>query len=175
MASLQVYGPKQLFWVHFTHRSSANTPLALFVAGNRDALALVYILPGAEFQSLTFCTFVMMYMDHVLFDESAILYSPELATSMRQGQTNALWEKTPSSGFLLFSPLCMPRFVKTFSSPDFWGVKKAPCKKFHVFGENWQRNHFPKLTTFTPMLQLSHSESKNGLGENVKSGYSEKA
>ena len=68
--------------MHFTHRSSPNTPpLALFVAGNRDALALVYILPGAEFQSLTFRTFVMMYMDHVL-------YSPGLATSMRQGQTN---------------------------------------------------------------------------------------
>ena len=50
--------------------------------------------------------------------------------------------------FFLFFPLCMHRFVKTFSSSNFWGVKKAPCKKFHVFGENWQRNHFPKLTTF---------------------------
>jgi hypothetical protein len=49
--------------------------------------------------------------------------------------------------FFVFSPLCMPIFFKTFSSPDFWGVKKAPCKKFHVFGENWQRNQFPKLTT----------------------------
>ena len=51
----------------------------------------------------------------------------------------------------------MPRFVKTFTSPNVWGVKKGPCKKCCVFGENWQRNHFPKLTTFTPMLQLCHS------------------
>ena len=54
--------------------------------------------------------------------------------------------------FFVFSPLCMPRFVKTFSSPNFWGVKKALCKKFHVFGENWQRNHFPKLTTLLLLL-----------------------
>ena len=71
-----------------------------------------------------------------------------------------LW-KTPSSRFFLFSPLRMPRFIKTFSSSDFWGVKKGPCKKFHVFGENWQRNHFPKLATLWfilhPMLQLCHS------------------
>ena len=55
----------------------------------------------------------------------------------------------------------MPRFLKTFSFSKFWGVKKAPCKKIHVFRENWQRNHFPKLTTLWlilyPMLQLSHS------------------
>ena len=71
-----------------------------------------------------------------------------------------LW-KTPPSRFCLFPPLCMPIFFKTFPSSDFWGVKKASCKKFHVFGENWQRNHFPKLTTFWlllhPMLQLCHS------------------
>ena len=60
--------------------------------------------------------------------------------------THFVCENTPFT-FLVFSPLCMPRFVKTFSSPNFWGVKKALCKKFHVFGENWQRNHFPKLTT----------------------------
>ena len=51
----------------------------------------------------------------------------------------------------------MPTFLKTFPSSNFWGVTKGPCKKFHVFGENWQRNYFPKLTPFTPMLQLSHS------------------
>ena len=71
-----------------------------------------------------------------------------------------LW-KTPPSRFFLFSPLCMAIFFKTFPSSDFWGVKKASCKKVHVFGENWQRNHFPKLTTFWlllhPMLQLCHS------------------
>ena len=67
--------------------------------------------------------------------------------------------------FFAFSPLCMPTFFKTFSSSNFWGVKKGPCKKFHVFGENWQRNHFPKLTTlwfiFHPMLQLCHSALVN--------------
>ena len=62
-----------------------------------------------------------------------------------------LW-KTPSSRFFLFSPLCMPIFFKTFSSSGFWGVKKASCKRFHVFGENWQRNHFPKLTTLWLLL-----------------------
>ena len=30
----------------------------------------------------------------------------------------------------------------------FWGVKEAPCKNLYIFGENWQRNQFPKLTTF---------------------------
>ena len=62
-----------------------------------------------------------------------------------------LW-KIPPSRFLLFPPPCMPRFCWTFSSPNFWGVKKAPCKKFHVFGENWQRNQFPKLTTLWLLL-----------------------
>ena len=65
------------------------------------------------------------------------------------------------SRFLLFSPFCMPTFLKTFSSSDFWGAKKGPCKEFHVFGENWQRNIFPKLTTLwfilQPMRQLCHS------------------
>ena len=64
---------------------------------------------------------------------------------------SCLW-KTPPSHFLLFSPLVCPYFSKKNSSPDFWGVKKAPCKKFHVFGENWQRNHFPKLTTLWLLL-----------------------
>ena len=82
--------------------------------------------------------------------------------------------------FFLFFPLCMHRFVKTFSSSNFWGVKKAPCKKFHVFRENWQRNHFPKLTTLWlilyPMLQLSHSAMEAGgwVSQNVwkvKSNY----
>ena len=45
-------------------------------------------------------------------------------------------------------------FFKTFFIFRFL---ESPCKKFHVFGENQQRNHFPKLTTFTPMLQLCHS------------------
>ena len=67
------------------------------------------------------------------------------------GHQFCLW-KTPSSRFFLFSPLCMHRFCKTFSPSNFWGVKKAPCKKIHVFGENWQRNHFPKLTTLWLLL-----------------------
>ena len=59
---------------------------------------------------------------------------------------SCLW-KTPPSHFLLFSPLACPYFFNFFSSPDFWGVKEAPCKNLYVFGENWQRNQFPKLTT----------------------------
>ena len=58
---------------------------------------------------------------------------------------SCLW-KTPPSHFLLFSPLACPYFFYFFSSPDFWGVKEAPCKNLYVFGENWQRNQFPKLT-----------------------------
>ena len=73
---------------------------------------------------------------------------------------SCLW-KTPPSHFLLFSPLACPYFFNFFSSPDFWGVKEAPCKNLYVFGENWQRNQFPKLTTFllhfSPMSPLSHS------------------
>ena len=75
--------------------------------------------------------------------------------------THFVCEKHPLHVFFLFPPLCIQRFVKTFSSSNFWRVKKAPWKEFHVFGQNWQRNHFPKLTTFLfilhPMLQLSHS------------------
>ena len=59
---------------------------------------------------------------------------------------SCLW-KTPPSHFLLFSPLACPYFLKKFSSPDFWGVKEAPCKNLYLFGENLQRNQFPKLTT----------------------------
>ena len=74
-----------------------------------------------------------------------------------------LW-KTPPSHFLLFSPLACPYFFNFFSSPDFWGVKEAPCKNLYVFGENWQRNQFPKLTTFllhfSPMSPLCHSALK---------------
>ena len=73
---------------------------------------------------------------------------------------SCLW-KTPPSHFLLFSPLACPYFFNFFSSPDFWGVKEAPCKNLYVFGENWQRNQFPKLTTFllhfSPMSPLCHS------------------
>ena len=73
---------------------------------------------------------------------------------------SCLW-KTPPSHFLLFSPLACPYFFYFFSSPDFWGVKEAPCKNLYVFGENWQRNQFPKLTTFllhfSPMSPLCHS------------------
>ena len=66
---------------------------------------------------------------------------------------SCLW-KTPPSHFLLFSPLACPYFFIFFSSPDFWGVKEAPCKNLYVFGENLQRNQFPKLTT---LLLLFHS------------------
>ena len=62
---------------------------------------------------------------------------------------SCLWKTPPSHFFfhLLFSPLACPYFFNFFSSPDFWGVKEAPCKNLYVFGENWQRNQFPKLTT----------------------------
>ena len=73
---------------------------------------------------------------------------------------SCLW-KTPPSHFLLFSPLACPYFLNFFSSPDFWGVKEAPCKNLYVFGENSQRNQFPKLTTFllhfSLMSPLCHS------------------
>ena len=79
---------------------------------------------------------------------------------------SCLW-KTPPSHFLLFSPLACPYFFYFFSSPDFWGVKEAPCKNLYVFGENWQRNQFPKLTTFllhfSPMSPLCHSAMINQL------------
>ena len=69
-------------------------------------------------------------------------------------------EKHPLHVFLLFSPLHANFFQKKLSSNS-WGVKKAPCKNLYVFGENWQRNQFPKLTTlwllFSLMLQLCHS------------------
>ena len=41
--------------------------------------------------------------------------------------THFVCEKTSPSCFLLFPPLCMPWFFKTFSFPNFWGVKKGPC------------------------------------------------
>ena len=81
---------------------------------------------------------------------------------------SCLW-KTPPSHFLLFSPLACPYFFNFFSSPDFWGVKEAPCKNLYVFGENWQRNQFPKLTTFllhfSPMSPLCHSAMNTHMGE----------
>ena len=76
---------------------------------------------------------------------------------------SCLWKTPPSHffAFLFFSPLACPYFFNFFSSPDFWGVKEAPCKNLYVFGENWQRNQFPKLTTFllhfSPMWPLCHS------------------
>ena len=73
---------------------------------------------------------------------------------------SCLW-KTPPSHFLLLFPLACPYFLDFFSSPDFWGVKEAPCKNLYVFGENSQRNQFPKLTTFllhfSLMSPLCHS------------------
>ena len=39
-------------------------------------------------------------------------------------------------------------FLTIFSSPHSWGVKKPSCKNWYIFGENWQRNQFPKLDTF---------------------------
>ena len=69
-------------------------------------------------------------------------------------------EKHPLHVFCLFFPLHANFFQKKLSSNS-WGVKKAPCKNLYVFGENWQRNQFPKLTTlwllFSLMLQLCHS------------------
>ena len=65
--------------------------------------------------------------------------------------TNFVCEKHPLHVFCFFPPLCMLIFKKK-SSPHFWGVKKAPFKKIHVFGENWQRNQFPKLTTLWLLL-----------------------
>ena len=63
--------------------------------------------------------------------------------------------------FFAFFPPCMPFFFQKKLSSNSWGVKKAPCKNLYVFGENWQRNQFPKLTTlwllFSLMLQLCHS------------------
>ena len=89
---------------------------------------------------------------------------------------SCLW-KTPPSHFLLFSPLACPYFFNFFSSPDFWGVKEAPCKNLYVFGENWQRNQFPKLTTFllhfSPMSPLCHSAMWSFKGpSNVKALWS---
>ena len=79
---------------------------------------------------------------------------------------SCLW-KTPPSHFLLFSPLACPYFFNFFSSPDFWGVKEAPCKNLYVFGENWQRNQFPKLTTFllhfSLMSPLCHSAMRTAV------------
>ena len=73
---------------------------------------------------------------------------------------SCLW-KTPPSHFLLLFPLACPYFLKKISSPDFWGVKEAPCKNLYVFDENSQRNQFPKLTTFllhfSLMSPLCHS------------------
>ena len=72
---------------------------------------------------------------------------------------SCLWKTSPSP-FLPFSPHCVDFLFVFFSSPDSWGVKKAPWKNLDVFGENWQRNQFPKLTTFvllfSSMLQLPH-------------------
>ena len=69
-------------------------------------------------------------------------------------------EKHPLHVFCFFPP-CMPIFFQKKLSSNSWGVKKAPCKNLYVFGENWQRNQFPKLTTlwllFSLMLQLCHS------------------
>ena len=55
-------------------------------------------------------------------------------------------EKHPLHVFCFFPP-CMPIFFQQKLSSNSWGVKKAPCKNLYVFGENWQRNQFPKLTT----------------------------
>ena len=69
-------------------------------------------------------------------------------------------KNTPFTFFAFFSP-CLSIFLKKISSPDFWGVKEAPCKNLYVFGENSQRNQFPKLTTFllhfSLMSPLCHS------------------
>ena len=59
--------------------------------------------------------------------------------------THFVCEKHPLHVFCFLPPLEAKLFKKKWS-PNSWGVKKAPCKKFHVFGENWQRNQFPKLT-----------------------------
>ena len=48
--------------------------------------------------------------------------------------------------FFAFSPLAC-QFLSKKLSPNSLGVKKAQCKNLYVFGENWQRNQFPKLTT----------------------------
>ena len=53
-------------------------------------------------------------------------------------------KNTPFMFFCFFPPF-MPFFFKKLS-PNSWGVKKAPCKNLYLFGENWQRNQFPKLT-----------------------------
>ena len=72
---------------------------------------------------------------------------------------SCLW-KTPPSHFLLFSPLACPYFFFNLS-PDFLRVREGPCKNLYVFGEDWQRNQVPKLTTFYrifhPCHQLCHS------------------
>ena len=69
-------------------------------------------------------------------------------------------KNTPFTFFAFFSP-CLSIFLKKNSSPDFWGVKEAPCKNLYVFDENSQRNQFPKLTTFllhfSLMSPLCHS------------------
>ena len=73
---------------------------------------------------------------------------------------SCLW-KTPSSHVLLFYRPWHVNFFNFFSSPHSWGVKKPSCKNWYIFGENWQRNQFPKLDTFfidfSLMLQLCHS------------------
>ena len=37
-----------------------------------------------------------------------------------------------------------------------WGVKRAPCNKFYLFGENW-RNLFPKLTILWLLLHTCYN------------------
>ena len=56
--------------------------------------------------------------------------------------------------FFAFFPRLHVNFFKKISSPHSWGVKKPSCKNWYVFGENWQRNQFPKLDTF---LLIFHS------------------
>ena len=55
-------------------------------------------------------------------------------------------EKHPLHVFLLSPPPLQANFFQKKLSPNSWGVKKAPCKNLYLFGENWQRNQFPKLT-----------------------------
>ena len=96
---------------------------------------------------------------NVMFGRPCILQKKILFARGLNWDQSCLW-KTPPSHFLLFSPLLVHIFKK-ISSPDFWGVKEAPCKNLYVFGENSQRNQFPKLTTFllhfSLMSPLCHS------------------
>ena len=52
-------------------------------------------------------------------------------------------------------------FFPSLHATIFWTCSfsdlKVPCKNFHVLGENWQRNHFPKLTTLWLLFHTCHN------------------